>query len=91
MAVGYAFDIQMHARETVQFIRSKRAGVLLPQEFADLTAAYDLLRRLVNALRMLRGNAHRLLLPLVALNELLHLAHRMNAEGDMNTTAQLVE
>jgi len=54
-----------------------RSGVLSPSEASQLTAAYDFLRRLINALRMLRGSAKDLFLPHPDSPEFLHLARRM--------------
>ena len=55
----------------------RRAGVLTPREYADLSGAYYFLRRLINALRILRGSAQDLFLPPAADDELVHLARRM--------------
>ncbi|MCX7847723.1 MAG: glutamate-ammonia-ligase adenylyltransferase [bacterium] len=52
-------------------------GVLSATEAAQLSAAYDFLRRLINALRMLRGSAKDLFLPPLDSPEFLHLARRM--------------
>lgn len=54
-----------------------RSGVLSATESAQLTAAYDFLRRLINALRMLRGSAKDLFLPPLDSTEFIHLARRM--------------
>ncbi len=53
------------------------AGVLPPQETARLLDAYDFLRRLINAMRMLRGSAKDLFLPPADSPEFEHLARRM--------------
>jgi len=58
----------------------ERAGVLAPEEFARLSAAYDFLRQLINGLRMLRGSARALFLPPAGSEEFLHLARRMGYE-----------
>lgn len=55
----------------------RRAGVLSPPEFADLSGAYFFLRQLINALRMLRGSAQDLFLPPPQTDEFVHLARRM--------------
>ncbi len=55
----------------------QRAAVLRPAQYAQLRAAYEFLRQLINALRMLRGNAQDLFLPEPDNLELLHLARRM--------------
>lgn len=63
----------------------RRAGVLEPKEFAELYGAYKFLRRLINALRMLRGNAQDLFLPDQGADELIHLARRMDYVRDEQT------
>jgi len=62
-------------REAMEGLR--RADVLDPAEFADLSGAYQFLRRLINALRILRGDARDLFLPAAGSDELSHLARRM--------------
>jgi len=57
-----------------------RSGVLSAGESAQLAAAYDFLRRLINALRMLRGSAKDLFLPPADSDEFVHLARRMGYE-----------
>ncbi|MEW6441015.1 MAG: glutamate-ammonia-ligase adenylyltransferase [bacterium] len=54
-----------------------QAGVLAPEETGQLMTAYDFLRSLINALRMLRGSAQDLFLPPADSLELAHLARRM--------------
>ena len=49
-----------------------------PRSFDDLMAAYQFLRRLINAQRILRGSAQDLLVPAKNSPELVHLARRMN-------------
>jgi glutamate-ammonia-ligase adenylyltransferase len=56
------------------------AGVLNQQESAALMGAYAFLRRLINGLRMLRGDARDLFLPDPDSDEFLHLARRMGYE-----------
>ena len=71
----------------------RRAGILSPVEYADLIGAYYFLRRLINALRMLRGSAQDLFLPAPQSDEFLHLARRMGYEklDDKDAGVQLVE
>ncbi|MDE3074407.1 MAG: glutamate-ammonia-ligase adenylyltransferase, partial [Chloroflexota bacterium] len=52
-------------------------GILGPHEYAQLSAAYQFLRRLTNGLRMLRGSSADLFLPETESDEFLHLARRM--------------
>lgn len=51
--------------------------ILTPPERDGLLAAYDFLRRLINGLRMLRGNATDTLVPHEESDEFAHLARRM--------------
>ena len=53
------------------------AGVLSAEETSQLFAAYDFLRLLINAMRMLRGSALDLFLPDEQAPEFAHLARRM--------------
>jgi len=53
-----------------------KAGVMSPKEAEDLTLTYYFFRRLINGLRMLRGNAKDLFLPPVGSDEYAHLARR---------------
>jgi [glutamine synthetase] adenylyltransferase / [glutamine synthetase]-adenylyl-L-tyrosine phosphorylase len=63
-----------------------RARVIAARPFADLYGAYKFLRRLINALRMLRGNAQDLALPAAGSDELTHLARRMGYTGQTDRT-----
>ncbi len=63
----------------------RRAGVLSPHQFADLYGAYQFLRRLINSLRMLRGNAQDLFLPPTDSDEFVHLARRMHYVHEAGT------
>lgn len=67
----------------------RRAGILSAREFEELTCAYQFLRRLINAQRMLRGSAKDLLLPEAGSDELVHLARRMHY-ADENSGAALI-
>ena len=71
----------------------RRAEVLTPGEYAELVGAYHFLRKLINALRMLRGNAQDLFVPPADSDELLYLARRMGYEprGGRSPAAQLLE
>jgi [glutamine synthetase] adenylyltransferase / [glutamine synthetase]-adenylyl-L-tyrosine phosphorylase len=55
----------------------RRAGIISAEEFERLLGAYQFLRRLINAQRMLRGSARDLFLPAEDSDELVHLARRM--------------
>ncbi|TAL31652.1 MAG: glutamate-ammonia-ligase adenylyltransferase [Spirochaetes bacterium] len=54
-----------------------RCGVLTADEGDEIGEAYDFLRRLINGLRMLRGNARDLFLPAPGSLEYGHVARRM--------------
>jgi glutamate-ammonia-ligase adenylyltransferase len=58
------------------------AGVLAQEESEELGRAYDFLRELINALRMLRGSAQDLFLPPPDSGEYLHLARRVGYEPE---------
>lgn len=63
----------------------QRAAVIKPAQYADLRAAYGFLRQLINALRMLRGNAQDLFLPEAGSLECTHLARRMGYQAPSDT------
>ena len=58
-----------------------QAGILAPLEAERIRAAYDFYRRLINALRILRGSARDLYLPPAGAVEYGHLARRMGYRG----------
>ena len=68
-----------------------RSSVLESEEAAQLAEAYDFLRNLINALRMLRGSAKDLDLPEPSSEEYRHLARRMGyrAGGDLTPERKL--
>ena len=59
-----------------------RAGILAQLEAEQVGDAYDFYRRLINALRILRGSARDLYLPAAGAVEYGHLARRMGYRGD---------
>jgi glutamate-ammonia-ligase adenylyltransferase len=67
------------------------SGIIDAAERERLNASYDFLRKLINGLRMLRGNARDLFLPPVDSGEFSHLARRMGytGEGDLSAAQQL--
>ena len=69
----------------------RSASVITPNEAAQMNDAYNFLRNLINALRMLRGSARDLLLPAEATDELIHLARRMGyvQAGSVDPAEQL--
>lgn len=58
------------------------AGILAQLEAEQVGEAYDFYRRLINALRILRGSARDLYLPAAGAVEYGHLARRMGYRGD---------
>jgi len=64
----------------------QRAEALAPADYAALRAAYEFYRRLINALRMLRGDAQDLFLPPAESLEMTHLARRVGVVGDPRGT-----
>jgi glutamate-ammonia-ligase adenylyltransferase len=64
-------------------------GILSEDESVRLVLAYDFLRRLINAMRMLRGSAKDLFLPAPEADEYAHVARRMGyGETDALSAAQ---
>ncbi|HBY93848.1 MAG TPA: glutamine synthetase adenylyltransferase, partial [Chloroflexi bacterium] len=59
------------------------AGILSPDEYTVLTEAHTFLRRLINALRMVRGDARELTVPPVESEEFAFLARRLNYGNDL--------
>ena len=68
-----------------------RSSVLTSEEASQLSEAYDFLRNLINALRMLRGSAKDLDLPEPFSEEYRHLARRMGYRdgGDLTPERKL--
>jgi len=64
-------------RLTIALDTLQLAGVVDADAYADLRGAYDFYRRLINALRMLRGSADDLFLPERESQDFTHLARRM--------------
>lgn len=71
--------------------RLAEAGIMTEEESCRLIDAYDFFRRLINGLRMLRGSAKDLFLPVPGTNEYEHLARRIGygREGDLNPSKNL--
>ncbi len=67
------------------------AGVLEPNESAQLLNAYNFLRKLINGMRMLRGSAKDLYLPDFDSDEFEHLARRIGykMEGGLGPAQRL--
>ncbi|MFQ5610596.1 MAG: glutamine synthetase adenylyltransferase [Anaerolineae bacterium] len=61
----------------------KEAGVLAPDDYAQLRAAFDFLRQLINALRVVRGNAWDLTVPPANSQEFAFLARRLDYGDDL--------
>ncbi len=67
--------------------RMVKAKILEREDFEQIADAYYFLRRLINALRMLRGSAKDLFLPESNSREYEHLARRMGYTSDDRLTA----
>ncbi|MFP4375681.1 MAG: glutamate-ammonia-ligase adenylyltransferase [Spirochaetales bacterium] len=67
------------------------SGLMDQEEVTRLKRSYQFLRRLINGLRMLRGNAQDLFLPETGSLEYAHLARRMGyaGEGELDAAEQL--
>ncbi|MEW5815520.1 MAG: glutamate-ammonia-ligase adenylyltransferase, partial [Spirochaetota bacterium] len=63
-----------------------KIGLLSETEARDLVETYHFFRRLINALRMLRGNARDLFLPEIESDEYSHLARRMGYIKEKNVS-----
>jgi glutamate-ammonia-ligase adenylyltransferase len=61
-------------------------GVVEESEATQLVAAYRFFRRLINGLRMLRGSARDLVLPVMESHEYMHLARRMGYATELEIT-----
>ncbi len=70
----------------------KNYEVINDEDYLHLIDAYDFLRRLINGLRMLRGNALDLFLPEENTGEFNHLARRMGytSEGPITPSQKLL-
>jgi glutamate-ammonia-ligase adenylyltransferase len=89
----------MHAKEVPQLRTPRlheamhalrRARILSAGEFEDLLLAYQFMRRLINAQRMLRGSARDLFLPEKDSEELVHLARRIRYISDDDSGAAIL-
>ena len=63
--------------------RLAEVGLLRPADFEALLAAHKLLRRLINALRMVHGNAKDLTVPTTDSEEFAFLARRLHYGDDL--------
>ena len=68
-----------------------QGGVLSPTEARLLHEAYQFFRRLIDALRVVRGNARDLVLPPTDSAEFTFLARRLGYWEDSGTPAQLAQ
>ena len=84
---GRSYESVRHAnmREAMRALRA--AGVLSDGDFEQLYAAHQFLRLLINALRMVRGNAHDLTLPSAESEEFAFLARRLNYHSNVERLA----
>ncbi|MFH1071784.1 MAG: hypothetical protein V1794_19355, partial [Candidatus Glassbacteria bacterium] len=71
-------DPSVRQTSTRQALKALHAGGYIGgEEFEALLAGHDFLRRLINSLRILRGNARDLVVPMRKSEEFLFLARRM--------------
>jgi glutamate-ammonia-ligase adenylyltransferase len=84
---GHSDESVRHAnmREAMQALRA--AGVLADKDFEHLRTAYRFFRLLINALRMVRGNARDLTVPPAGSEEFAFLARRLSYQRDVEALA----
>jgi glutamate-ammonia-ligase adenylyltransferase len=81
IAVGHA-DPAVRVTNTLAAIDRLTAGGHIPAERADqLRASYGFLRRLIDALRVVRGHAKDLTIPPASSREFAYLAHRLHYDS----------
>ena len=66
------------------------AGFLSSSEHAQLQSAYGFLRRIIDALRMVRGDARDLTVPAATSDEFASLARRLGYGGNLNSFQQSI-
>jgi glutamate-ammonia-ligase adenylyltransferase len=76
---------QANTREAMLALHN--AGVFAYDDFEQLRAAHQFLRLLINALRMVRGNARDLTVPPAGSEEFAFLARRLRYQSDVETLA----
>ncbi|MEA2063256.1 MAG: TIM barrel protein, partial [Gemmatimonadota bacterium] len=77
IALGFS-DPELRSTSMRKALKAlRRGGYICEDDFRSMAGAHDFLRRLINALRILRGNAYDLVLPDVRNREFLFLARRM--------------
>jgi glutamate-ammonia-ligase adenylyltransferase len=80
----------LHTPNTLAALQAlSHAGIVSATVYQALRDAYIFLRRLIDALRLARGNAHDLVLPPMDSGEFIFLARRMGYWEDQGTPAQL--
>lgn len=77
MRYGYAYPRVRTSRTLKAMGLLLEEGLLAPSDYERLSNAYSFFRRLINALRMVRGNAKDLEVPAVNSDEFAFLARRM--------------
>ncbi|MSR60177.1 MAG: glutamine synthetase adenylyltransferase [Planctomycetaceae bacterium] len=74
----------LRSTNTLQAVAAlAEAGILTPDDAGRLTEAYNFLRQLIGALRVVRGNAKDLTLPPNASDEFAYLARRLGYDDDL--------
>jgi len=75
-------DVALRATNTQEAMRALAgAGILLPEDYRRLREAHVFMRHLIDALRMVRGNARDLTVPPVSSSEFEFLARRLGYGG----------
>jgi glutamate-ammonia-ligase adenylyltransferase len=69
----------------------KKRGIISPSEHRKLRDAYVFFRRLIDGLRMVRGNARDLTTPAAATEEFEFLARRLGYAGQATLLEELLE
>jgi len=80
----------LHTPNTLAALQAlSHAGIVSATVYQALRDAYVFLRRLIDALRLARGNAHDLVLPPMDSEDFIFLARRMGYWEEQDTPAQL--
>jgi glutamate-ammonia-ligase adenylyltransferase len=82
---------QLRVPNTAQAMAALReTGILSPEDYDPLLEAHQFLRRLINALRMVRGNAKDLTVPPANSEEFAFLARRLNYSNKQQLQDDLI-
>ena len=84
---GRVYEGVRHANTSEAMRALHDVGVLSDDDFEQLNDAHQFLRLLINALRMVRGNARDLTVPPAGSDEFAFLARRLNYQINLETLA----